>query len=125
MSNLLAVLLNDIAQLEYHRDKTLPVHQAAYLDRMDAKMDAGILIGDTTIDNPDINQRAQFIAGNLLGALKSNDEEMAAALCTWLANRLPDLKQVKMVEDGENVTIDLVFDEEYEKQAAVTFSKLN
>ena len=125
MSNLLAVLLNDIAQLEYHRDKTLPVRQAAYLDRMDAKMDAGILIGDTTIDNPDINQRAQFIAGNLLGALKSNDEEMAAALCTWLANRLPDLKQVKMVEDGENVTIDLVFDEEYEKQAAVTFSKLN
>lgn len=125
MSNLLAILLNGIAQLEYHRDKTLPLHQAAYLDRMDAKMDAGILIGDTTIEQPDINQRAQFIAGNLLAAIKSNDEEMAAALCTWLANRLPDLKQVKMVEDGDSVTIDLVFDEEYGKQTAVSFSKLN
>lgn len=125
MSNMLAVLLNDIAQLEYDRDKPLPPHQAAYLDKMDTKMDAGIMIGDVTIQNPDINQRAQFIAANLLGAMKSNDEEMTAALCTWLANRLPDLKQVKIDEDDGRVSINLVFDEEYGKQAAVTFSKLN
>jgi len=125
MSNLLAVLLNGIAQLEYDRDKPLPPHQAAYLDKMDTKMDAGIIIGDATIGNPDINQRAQFIAANLLSAMKSNDEEMTAALCTWLANRLPDLKQVKIDEDGDRVSINLVFDEEYGKQAAVTFSKLN
>ena len=125
MSNLLAVLLNGIAQLEYDRDKPLPPHQAAYLEKMDAKMDGGILIDDTTIENPDINQRARFIAANLLGAMKSNDEEMAAALCTWLANRLPDLKQVKMDEEGGRVSIDLVFDEEYGKQTAVSFSKLN
>ncbi len=125
MSNMLAVLLNGIAQLEYHRDRLLPDHQAAYLDKMDVKMDAGVLIGDTTIENPDINQRAQFVAGNLLNAIKSDNEEMAAALCTWLANRLPDLKQVKISENGDEVTIDLVFDEEYAQQAAVTFNKLN
>ncbi len=125
MSNMLAVLLNGIAQLEYYRDRTLPAHQAAYLEKMDEKMDAGIMIGGKTIENPDINQRAQFIAGNLLSAIKSDDEEMSAALCTWLANRLPDLKQVKMIEEGDHVTIDLVFDEAYEKQAAVTFSKPN
>jgi hypothetical protein len=125
MSNLLAVLLNGIAQLEYDRDKPLPPHQAAYLEKMDAKMDAGILVDDTTIENPDINQRARFVTANLLGAMKSNDEEMTAALCTWLANRLPDLKQVKMDEDGGRISIDLVFDEEYSKQTAVSFSKLN
>ena len=125
MSDMLAVLLNGIAQLEYYRDRTLPVHQAAYLDKMDAKMDAGIMIGGATIEAPDIDQRARFVAGNLHNAIKSNDEEMSAALCTWLANRLPDLKQVKIVEEGEQVTIDLVFDEEYEKQAAVSFNKLN
>lgn len=125
MSNLLAVLLNGIAQLEYDRDKPLPPHQAAYLEKMDARMDAGILVDDTTIENPDINQRARFVTANLLGAMKSNDEEMTAALCTWLANRLPDLKQVKMDEDGGRVSIDLVFDEEYSKQTAVSFSKLN
>jgi len=125
MSNLLAVLLNDIAQLEYDRDKPLPPHQAAYLDKMDTKMDKGIMVGEATIENPDINQRAQFITANLLSAMKSNDEEMTAALCTWLANRLPDLKQVKIDEKGDRIAIDLVFDEEYGKQAAVSFSKLN
>lgn len=125
MSSMLAVLLNGIAQLEYHRNRQLPVHQAAYLDKMDVKMDAGIMIGDTVIADPDVNQRAQFVAGNLLNAIKSDDEDMSAALCTWLANRLPDLKQVRFTEDGDRVTIDLVFDEEYRKQAAVAFNKLN
>ena len=125
MSNILAVLLNGIAQLEYDRDRALPPHQAAYLDKMDSKMDAGIMIGNETVTHPDINQRAQFIAGNLHSAIKSNDEEMSAALCTWLANRLPDLKQVKISEAGETVTIDLVFDQEYQRQTAVTFNTLN
>jgi hypothetical protein len=125
MSNILAVLLNGIAQLEYDREKPLPPHQADYLDKMDTKMDAGILVDEATIQNPDINQRSRFIAANLHGAMKSNDEEMTAALCTWLANRLPDLKQVKIEEDGDRISIDLVFDEEYGRQAAVSFSKLN
>ena len=125
MSNLLGVLINGIAQLEYDRDKPLPDHQAVYLEKMDEKMQRGIEIGNETITNPDINQRAQFVAANLLNALQIGNEEMSAALCTWLANRLPDLKQVKYDEDGEQVSIDLVFDENYGKQAAVTFSKLN
>lgn len=125
MSELFAVLLNDVAQLEYDRDRPLPPHQAAYLDKMDKKMDAGVLIGNQNVENPNINQRAQFVAANLLSAMKANDEEMSAALCTWLANRLPDLKQVKMNEDGDRVSIDLVFDEPYSKQAAVQFTKMN
>ena len=125
MSNLLGVLINGIAQLEYDRDKPLPDHQAVYLEKMDEKMKLGIEIGNEVIENPDINQRAQFVAANLLNAMQTGNEEMSAALCTWLANRLPDLKQVKYNEDGEEVSIDLVFDEDYGKQAAVTFSKLN
>lgn len=125
MSNMMAVLINGIAQLEYDRDRPLPPHQAAYLDVMDSKMDAGIGIGGETIPRPDLNQRAQFVAANLLDAMRSGNEELSAALCTWLANRLPDLKQVKYDEADDRVTIDLVFDEEYSRQAAVTFSRLN
>ena len=125
MSNLLGILINGIAQLEYDRDRPLPDHQAVYLEKMDEKMKQGIEFGNEIIENPDINQRAQFVAANLLNALQTGNEEMSAALCTWLANRLPDLKQVKYDEDGEQVSIDLVFDEDYGKQAAVTFSKLN
>jgi hypothetical protein len=57
MNNIMAVFLNGIAQLEYDRDRLLPDHQAAYLDKMDAKMDAGILVGNETIKDPDQNQR--------------------------------------------------------------------
>ena len=125
MNTLFAVLLNGIAQIEYDRNKPLPPHQAAYLDKMDKKMEAGISIDNATIENPDLHQRAQFVAANLLSTMKSNDEEMTAALCTWLANRLPDLQQLRFEEDGDRVSIDLVFDEAYEKQAAVTFGRLN
>jgi hypothetical protein len=125
MKTIFAVLLNGIAQIEYDRNKPLPDYQAAYLDKMDKKMDAGILIDNTMIEHPDLNQRAQFVAANLHATMKSNDEEMTAALCTWLANRLPDLEQLRFEEDGDRVSIDLVFDEAYQKQTAVSFNKLN
>lgn len=121
MSNIMAVLLDGIAQLEYDRDKPLPVHQAAYLDRMDARMDEGILVGDETIASPDLNQRAQFVAGNLVHALNTGDEQLAGAMCSWLALRLPDLKQVRIQTDAGEVSIELVFDEAYRRQVAVDF----
>ena len=121
MSNIMAVLLDGIAQLEYDRDKPLPVHQAAYLDRMDTRMDEGILVGDETIASPDLNQRAQFVAGNLVHALNTGDEQLAGAMCSWLALRLPDLKQVRIQTDAGEVSIELVFDEAYRRQVAVDF----
>lgn len=49
MSNIMAVLLNGIAQLEYDREKQLPPHQELYLDKMDQKMAEGIQVGDDFI----------------------------------------------------------------------------
>lgn len=125
MNNIMAVFLNGIAQLEYDRDTLLPDHQAAYLDKMDTKMDAGILVGDKTIANPDVNQRTQFAAANLAHALNTSDESMAAAMCSYLAIRLPELKQVKIDDQQGEVSIELVFDEEYRKQVAVEFTGLH
>lgn len=119
----MAVLLNGIAQLEYDRDKALPPQQELYLDKMDHKMDEGIEAGDTIISDPDLNQRAQFVAANLAHAILSDQEATAAALCTYLANRLPELKQVKIThaseDEGGELSIELVFDEEYQKQISV------
>ncbi len=127
MSDIFAVLLNDVAQLECDRNKPLTDYQAKYLESMDEKMDAGIDVGGETIEHPDLNQKTQFIAANLLHSLQSGDEGMTSALCTWLATRHPDLKQLKYdnrSNDG-NVAIELVFDEEYSPQVAVNFIKLN
>ncbi len=127
MSDIFAVLLNDVAQLEYDRNKPLTEYQTRYLESMDEKMDNGIEIGGETIVQPDFNQKTRFVAANLLHSLQSGDEGMTSALCTWLATRHPDLKQLKYDDRGNdgNVAIELVYDEEYSPQVAVSFSKLN
>jgi len=125
MENMMAVFLNGIAQLEYDRTTLLPDHQAAYLDKMDTMMDTGILVDGKMVANPDQNQRTQFAAANLASALKTEDESMAAAMCSYLAIRLPELKQVKIEDNDGEVSIELIFDEEYRKQVAVEFSGLH
>jgi hypothetical protein len=119
MSDIMGVLLNGVAQLEYDRSRPLPDHQAVYLEKMDLKMDEGIQLGDDFIEHPDVNDRAQFIAANLLHAIKNDDEAMAAAHCSYLANKLPELKQIRFEEQNGEVSIELVFDEPYQKQVSV------
>lgn len=118
----MAVLINDIAQLEYDRDKPLTDYQEVYLNSMDEKMAKGINIDGTFIDEPDTNQKIQFITANLVNAMKSDDEGMSSALCTYIATRLPDLKQIKIIENDDGISIDLVFDEDYKGQAQVAFN---
>ena len=125
MSDKLAVLLNGIAQLEYDRDKMLPDHQELYLDKMDAKMDEGIMIGEELITHPDRNQRLQFVASNLAHAILTDNESMSAAMCTYLAIREPELKQLKIDNRGDGVALELDFDEPYHNQTVVQFSPLH
>ena len=44
-------------------------------------------------------------------------------MCTCLAVRLPDLRQVKNTDQDGEVSIELVFDEDYVKQHPITFGK--
>lgn len=122
----MGVLLNGIAQLEYDRNKPLPDHQAAYLQKMDRKMDEeGIDLAGEHILAPDLQQRTQFVAANLATAITHNNEAVAAAMCSYLADRLPDLRQVKIEEQGDECRINLVFDEEYRQQVAIPLSQIN
>ena len=123
MGNIMAVLINGIAQLEYDRNKALTDYQLTYLDKMDEKMDAGIIIDGESIKSPELNQRIQFITANMLSAIKSDNEGMTSALCTYLAMKLPDLKQIKVTEEGDDISIDMVFDEKYKGQTSVSFTK--
>jgi hypothetical protein len=123
MSDIMAVLLNGIAQIEFDRNKFIRAEQKAYLKRMDEKMAGGIDLDGERVADPDLGQRARFVANALAQAIAANDEAQCAATTTWLAERLPDLKQVK-IRDTEGVrSIDLVFDEEYVKQEPIVFGK--
>jgi hypothetical protein len=122
MSNVMAVLLNGTAQIEYNREIALPTRQRDYLDRMDQDMDAGIQLGNRYIDMPDQTQRAQFVALHLIQSLLVDNEQHIAASCAYLADRLPDLKQVKAVTKPDGaIGIDLVFSEDYKNQVKVEF----
>ena len=122
MNNVMAVLLNGTAQLEYNRDISLPGKQRDYLDNMDLDMDAGIQLGNQYIEAPNQIQRAQFIALHLVQSLLADNEQHIAASCAYLADRLPDLKQVKAVTKPDGaIGIDLVFTEDDKNQVKVEF----
>ena len=124
MTNILAVLIDGIVQLEFDRNKSIPTHQEQFLNNMDAELMTGIVVNGQKISQPDLYQRAQFVALNLVNALRESNDSVAAAMCTYLATRLPELKQVKVELQGEQMSIDLVFDENYTRQVNVEFKPL-
>ena len=108
---ILTVIYNGVPQLEYDRDKPLEDHQLLYLQKMDEKMNTGISIGDQHISNPDISQRAQFVAANLAHAIETDNEISMAALCSYIAIRMPEIQQVSIdKQDNGEIEIDFRFE---------------
>ena len=98
--------------------------QSQYLDQMDKKMDQGIILGQESINNPSQQQRAQYVAFTLLSGIDKDNEATIAAMTSYLALRLPELKQVKADVDKSNgkVMFDLIFDNEHKNQVKVSFN---
>ena len=119
----LVVVMQGESQVEYDRTRQLPEKQLQYLDMMDAKMDEGIPHGAGHIFAPDMQQKAQFVANQLINAIKPDNEQLAAATLAYLAVRLPDLQQVVATEQDGETTIKLIYDQEYVKAEPVQFIK--
>lgn len=124
MADQLVIVFNGEAQMHYDRGKPLPDHQRRFLDKMDAELQQGISINGQYVENPQLPQRAQFAALNLIQAIESNEEQKAAAMCAYLAVFLPDLKQVKAEQNAEGIFIDLVFDQDFVKEVKVQLTSL-
>lgn len=123
MSNLLAVIINGIAQVEYRRDVPLSDKQREYLDRMDQEMDSGFELSGKFYASPAVAERAQFVATQLVQSIQSNNEQRTAATCSYLADRIRELKQIKAtLDDNGSMDVNFVFDESYNNQVAVSFS---
>lgn len=115
MSEKVGFLMDGQEVLTYDRSVALPHKQQVYLDDMDKKMAAGFELSGDIITNPDQQQKAQFVALNLVNALQQEDDQMAIILFTYLVNRLSDLKQVKAkIQDmgsGQKIGVEFIFDE--------------
>lgn len=120
MSILVAVVDGD-SKIEFDRSKPLPENQRGYLQKMDEKMDAGIPSGQGNIFAPTVEQKAQFVASQLMMAIEADDEGLIAASMAYLASRLPELKQVASKEKDGEKQISLIYDREYTEPQEVKF----
>lgn len=112
MLSKLRIVLNGSEIHEYEKSTRHPGKQRELLDNMDLDMDEGIEIDGNVISSPDKMQRAQYVAMSLLYGIEMKSDGLVSAACGYLVTRLPDLKQVRAVENDKVVTMDLIFDEE-------------
>ena len=125
ISSILTVVVNDQAVIEYDRRKPLAARQRLYLDHMDRDMDSGFPIDGRHQAAPDLRMRAQFVATSLVQALESGNDSVAAATCSYLAVRMPELKQVRAQTKDKQLHIDLVFDKVHVPAQIVQFTPPN
>ena len=111
MPETLSVFINGKKILDYDKNSRQPGKLRQFLDNMDLDMDAGIEINDEMISSPDKMQRANYVAMSLLYGIENKSDGMISATCGYLANRLPELKQVRSVEEGNQIVMDLIFNE--------------
>jgi len=122
MSVLVAVV-NGESEIEFDRSKDLAKQQWVYLDKMDDKMDMGIPTGQGNIFAPTLEQKAQFVANQLMMAIESGNDQLIAASMAYLAIRLPELKQVASKEKDGEQEITLIYDREYASAQEVKFTR--
>ena len=108
---MLEVVVNGETVLSFDRNSRAPGHQRQFLETMDLDMDEGIEMAGEQIASPDDMQRAKYVSMSLIVALQGNNKEMAMTMCAYLAKRIPDLKQVRAIENGDDVDMDLLFTE--------------
>ncbi|MGV6816922.1 MAG: hypothetical protein ACWA44_06585 [Thiotrichales bacterium] len=115
---MLVVVINKVKIIEYDRSKRLTGVQRRFLDEMDTQMADGINLGDEFIAKPTVLQRCQYVANTLVNAVLAEKDPLAAATCSYLATRLPNLQQVRARSSENGASIELVFDRSYEQSAA-------
>ncbi len=124
-SNTLIVQVNGSPILEYDREKELSIEQHESLELMDKKLNQGITLGEHVITKPNLEQRVEFVAANLISALLNEEEVLAAASCAYLAAALPELKQIKALEKKGAVSIELIFNREYQKEIPMSYMPID
>ena len=117
-SHTLQVLLNEKVVLEFDRTKTIPDIQLEYLNNIDSRLDAGIQMGDEVIIASKQLEKSQFVANSMVNSLLKDDFNQAIAMCTYLGNRIKNLKQVVCVgnDDHEGIKIEFVYDKVIQQQ---------
>lgn len=115
MSEKVAFLLDGQEVLTYDRSITLTQNQKGYLDDMEQTLNEGFFLSGERVENPDLEQKTQFVALNLVQALQKEDDKTAIILFSYLVDRMPELKQakakIKDTQAGSQIGVEFIFDE--------------
>ena len=106
----LDIFVNECRVYSFERSAGVPGRQRQFFERMDRDMDDGVKLDGEWISEPDVKQRSYFVVGELLRALDRGNQALAATLSAYLVTRLPQLKAVYGINDGQNFTVELDFD---------------
>lgn len=110
MSNFLKIIYNNETVLEYDRNTRLPGKRRQFLDVMDMDMDEGISVSGDIVEFPDINQKAKYVAMNLISGLHKKDDVLISVTAAYLVNRVPKLKQIKANECDDEISMELFYE---------------
>ncbi|MES9832820.1 MAG: hypothetical protein ABW139_11340 [Candidatus Thiodiazotropha sp. DIVDIV] len=70
-------------------------------EKMDRDMDKGWQIGQKWTRNPNATQRCQLVAGKLLTALETNNEQLAMMMGGYIVSRMNGVKRIIIDNTGE------------------------
>lgn len=104
----LNIYIDDQSVFEYDSSQLLDDQQLAFLDKMDSDMEKGIKVQGELISKPDKQQRARFIALNLLKAISQDNHASISVSCAWLANRFSNLREVHIKRIDGSFEVELV-----------------
>lgn len=80
----------------------------SFYQKMDRDMDAGWRMGPTFVENPDTTTRAKIAADKLLGALESDNGNMAALMAGYIVTRLENVSAVRIDTQGEPMNTEFI-----------------
>lgn len=110
MRSLLILEIDGDSVLEFDRNTRLPGRQRDFLNKMDEDMDQGIRLSHGHIPDPDVMQRARYVAMHLLQAYQEENQPLIAATCAYLVQRVPTLNTVRVEQVAGQVEIELILD---------------
>jgi len=104
----ITVFVNNEAVYDYDRDITIEEEQLVFLDKMDSDMEKGIKIKGKLVSKPDSEQRATFVAMNMIKALQQGNDAAIYASSAYLVHRNPTLSEVHVNDEGKTINVEFI-----------------
>ena len=107
------IYINGEIKFEYNNSNVLnnlDAEKIIFLDKMDLDMNSGIRVNDKLINNPDVKQRATFVAMNLIKGLLQDNGAVIASSCAYLTHRYPTLAEIHANDTDKSISIELIND---------------